>query len=346
MRWPWSRNGAAVEERSGYTGLVVDALLGAAGGRAADAAKSFAVETVAGTLGRIMSAAAVEGSDRARRALSPDVLAAMAYDAVRHGESLHVLTAGGGGLRLVRASEWEWTGRGGDPAKWAARVTVPSPTESATRTVPAADLVAVRWGSSAFEPWKGIPGHVRASETARMAAEAEKAVADEAGGPVGSLVPLPEEAGDTSAVKTAIAKLRGGVAMPPTTAGGLGAGPGAAPQRDWRPDRIGAAFNDALVRAHRQAAEGVAASLGYPPALLFGDADGTAQRESLRRLHLQLVLPFTRRVESELSEKLETDVKLAHDSYALDMVSRASVVDRLVRAGVPVATALAAVGLE
>jgi len=47
-----------------------------------------------------------------------------------------------------------------------------------------------------------------------------------------------------------------------------------------------------------------------------------------------------------LSEKLETAVKLAHDSYALDMVSRASVVDRLVRAGVPVATALQAVGLE
>lgn len=343
MRWPW--RAAPVEERSGYTDLVVAALLGAAEGEAADAGKGFAVETVAGTLGRIMSAANVDGPPEVRRALSPPVLEAMAYDAVRHGESLHVLTASGG-LRLVRASEWDWTGGGDDPERWSARVTVPSPTESYTRTVPAADLIVVRWGSSAAEPWKGIPGHVRASETARMAAESEKAVADEAGGPVGSLVPLPEVAGDTSAIKTAIAKLRGGVAMPPTVAGGLGAGPGAAPLRDWRPDRIGAAFNEALVRAHRQAAEGVASSLGYPPALLFGDADGTSQRESLRRLHLQLVLPFTRCVEAELSAKLETGVTLAHDPYALDMVSRASVVDKLARAGVPVATALQAVGIE
>ncbi len=345
MRWPWSKAARRPEERSGYTDLVVTALLGAAEGKVADAGKSFAVETVAGTLGRIMAAAGVEGPDEARRALSPSVLGAMAYDAVRHGESLHVLTANEG-LRLTRASEWDWTGRGDDPSRWTAKVTTPSPTESYTRAVPAADLIVLRWGSTAAEPWRGVAGHVRASETARMAAEAEKAVADEAGGPVGSLIPVPEMAGDTSAIKTAVAALRGGVAMPPTTAGGMGAGPGAAPHRDWRPDRLGAAFNEALVRAHRQAAEGVASSLGYPPALLFGDADGTSQRESLRRLHLQLVLPFTRCVEAELSAKLETGVTLTHDSYALDMVSRASVVDKLVRAGVPTATALEAVGID
>ena len=47
-----------------------------------------------------------------------------------------------------------------------------------------------------------------------------------------------------------------------------------------------------------------------------------------------------------MTEKLAAPVKLTFDTYALDMVSRAQVVDKLVRAGVPVATALVAVGLE
>ena len=43
--------------------------------------------------------------------------------------------------------------------------------------------------------------------------------------------------------------------------------------------------------------------------------------------------------------KLEVDVKLTFDSYALDMVSRSATVDRLVRAGVPINVAMEAVGL-
>ena len=89
----------------------------------------------------------------------------------------------------------------------------------------------------------------------------------------------------------------------------------------------------------------VLAACGTPPAMFVGGADGTAQREALRRWHLNLVLPLARLLEHELTMKLETDVKLKFDSYALDMVSRASVVDKLVRAGVPMTTALSAVGL-
>ena len=344
MRWPWSHSGSQAVEKRSYTDLVVSGLLAAAEGSAADAGKSFAVETVAGALGRIMGAANVEARPAIVAALGPSVLASIAYDATRYGESLHVLTASGG-LRLVRACEWDWTGKGDDPSGWIAQVTTAGPSETLTRTVPGADLIHVQWGSAAMEPWRGIAGHVRASETARMLAEAEQAIGDEAGGPVGNLAPVPEEDGDLERIKMAISKLRGGLAMLPTTRGAFGGGASEAPYRDWRPERIGAAFTEPLVSAYKMAAEGVASALGYPPALLFGDADGTAQRESLRRLHLQLVLPFTRLLEAELSGKLETAVTLRHDSYALDMVSRATVVDKLVRAGVATATALEAVGL-
>ena len=50
-------------------------------------------------------------------------------------------------------------------------------------------------------------------------------------------------------------------------------------------------------------------------------------------------------VEHELTAKLETPVELKFDSYALDMVSRPTVVAKLAQAGVPMATALDAVGM-
>ena len=65
----------------------------------------------------------------------------------------------------------------------------------------------------------------------------------------------------------------------------------------------------------------------------------------MRRWHLGTVLPLARLVEHELTAKLETPVSLKFDSYALDMVSRATVVAKLAQAGVPMATALGAVGM-
>ena len=78
---------------------------------------------------------------------------------------------------------------------------------------------------------------------------------------------------------------------------------------------------------------------------MFTDADGTAQREALRRWHLGTVLPLARMVEHELSVKLGAEVRLKFDSYALDVVSRATVVHKLTAAGVALPVALDAVGL-
>ena len=101
---------------------------------------------------------------------------------------------------------------------------------------------------------------------------------------------------------------------------------------------------ESMATIRKDTFEAVLAACGTPPSL-FTDADGTSQRESLRRWHLNLVLPMARLVEHELTLKLETPVELKFDSYALDMVSRATVVAKLAQAGVPMATALDAVGL-
>ena len=94
----------------------------------------------------------------------------------------------------------------------------------------------------------------------------------------------------------------------------------------------------------QQAFERVLAATGTPPSL-FVDSDGTSQREAVRRWHLGTVLPLAKLLEHELTAKLETPIKLRFDSYAMDMVSRATVVAKLTQAGVPMATALDAIGL-
>lgn len=141
-----------------------------------------------------------------------------------------------------------------------------------------------------------------------------------------------------------IAKARGRALLLETTASGFGEGRVNAPQRDWDTRRLGHAAPEVLAQLRRDAFEHVLAACGTP-ASLFTDADGTAQREAVRRWHLGTVLPLARLVEHELTAKLETPVQLRFDSYALDMVSRATVVAKLTQAGVAPGVALAAVGM-
>ena len=91
---------------------------------------------------------------------------------------------------------------------------------------------------------------------------------------------------------------------------------------------------EAMVKAADMAFQWMLAACGIPRSMFVSD-DGTAQREALRRWHQNVVVPITRLLEHELRQRLEVDVRLRHDTYAMDMVSRAQVVDKLVRAGVP-----------
>ena len=56
---------------------------------------------------------------------------------------------------------------------------------------------------------------------------------------------------------------------------------------------------------------------------LFDDSDGTSKREALRQWFMGTVKPLARLVEHELSDKLDTDVKLRFDNYPLDLAGRA-----------------------
>ena len=207
-----------------------------------------------------------------------------------------------------------------------------------------------RWGSTPGQPYVGTGPLSWAHTTARLQSEAERSLADEAQGPLAQLIAVPSDGGDDGdddplkMLKADIRQARGKALLLETSAAAWGEGRQAAPQRDWQASRLGPMPPESMATIRKDAFEAVLAACGTPPSL-FVDSDGTSQREAVRRWHLNLVLPLARLVEHELTVKLETPVELKFDSYALDMVSRATVVAKLTGAGVAPGVALAAVGL-
>ena len=349
MRWPWQRRERR-DSGGDFSDAVVRLIEAQAAGTAADASSTAAVEAAAGALSRAFASAEVVGEPWVQECVSPTFLAQVGRDLIRSGDSMHVIRVGIDGMvKLIPASSWHWEGNH-DPDSWTVRATCYGPSTSTTWNLPASAVVFVRWGGTPGQPYVGTGPLSWAHTTARLQSEAERSLADEAQGPLAQLLAIPSDGGDSAdsdplkMLKADIAGARGKALLVETSAAGWGEGRTAAPQRDWQAARLGPMPPDSMVTIRKDAFEAVLAACGTPPSL-FTDADGTSQREALRRWHLGTVLPLARQVEHELTLKLETPVELKFDSHALDMVSRATVVAKLAQAGVPMATALDAVGM-
>ena len=350
MRWPWSKPERR-ESGGDFSDAVVRLIEAQAAGGAADASSTAAVEAAAGALSRAFASAEVQGAPWVQEAVTPGTLAQIGRDLIRKGDSMHVIRVGGDGMvRLIPCSSWHWEGSH-DPASWTVRATAYGPSTSTTWNLPASAVVFVRWGSNPGQPYVGVAPTSWAHTTARLGSEVERSIADEAAGPLAQLLAVPQDGGDDGdddplkMLKADIAGARGKAMLVETTAAGWGEGKNAAPSADWRHQRLGPAPPEVMAQLRRDAFEHVLAACGTPPSL-FTDSDGTAQREAIRRWHLNTVLPLARLVEHELSAKLESPVRLRFDGYPKDMVSRAQVFAKLIAAeGITVEKALEIAGL-
>ena len=352
MRWPWSPK---PERRSGggYADAVVRALEAQASSTVADAGSTAAVEAAAGALSRALMAAAVEGPDWVRDAVTPSWLAQVGRDLVRGGQSLSVVGIHHDRLTLAPAASWNFEGGSDDEESWLCRATVYGPSTSHTRLLTRDRIVCVRWGTSPGTRHRGQSPASWAHLTARLQGEVERSLADESGGPTAQLLVTPEgtdpgsddDSDPWAELRSSLKRARGGLALLESTSTGGGDGPSAAPKRDWDPRRLGPSPTEAMVKLADAAFSRMLAACGVPPSMFTAGADGTAQRESLRRWHQNTVVPITRLLEYELRARFEVDVSLRHDTYAMDMISRASVVAKLTKAGVSLSVAMAAVGL-
>ena len=181
--------------------------------------------------------------------------------------------------------------------------------------------------------------------------EVERSLADEAGGPVAQLLAIPSDGGDGDEDTDPLAKLkadlgsaRGRAMLVETTSAGFGEGRSAAPQSDWKQSRLGPQPPQALVAVADAVFARMLSACGCPPSL-FLDSDGTSQREAQRRFHLNTVKPLAGLLSRELTQRLETDIKLAFDMYNVDLQGRASAFQKLVASGLSTDKAAAISGL-
>lgn len=348
MRWPWTRTEKR-DSGGGFSDAVVRLIEAQADGKAADANSTAAVEAASGTLSRAFAAATVEAASWVQEAATPVVLAQIGRDLVRSGDSLHVIQVAGGRVKLIPASSWHWEGSH-DPDSWTVRATAYGPSTSTTWNLPAAGVVFVRWGSTPGQPYVGVGPTSWAHTTARLQSEAERALADESAGPITNLVPIPQDGGTDddsdplAGLKADIRAARGKAVLVETTSAGWGEGRMAAPQGDWQPRRLGPGYTEVQATVAQQSFERTLAACGVSPSLFISD-DGTAQREAVRRWHLGTVIPLADLVAFELSEKLETPVRLRFDNYPLDLAGRAQAFQKLVAGGMDIDQALAISGL-
>ena len=191
MRWPWSKT----EQRASvYTDSLISYVAARHGGKLTpSAAATAALETAAGMTARAFQIADVEAPGPFRAALTPAFLAAVSRELVRCGEAVYFLDVSGGAIRFLPASGWDISGQH-DPASWSYRLDLSGPSSAATVTRPRRGCTpfhAIQFGPEP-RPWAGIGPLQRANLSGALLAEVEQALADEAAGPRGTVIPIPK----------------------------------------------------------------------------------------------------------------------------------------------------------
>ena len=345
MRWPWKRE---PESRAGgnFSDAVIRQIEAQAASKATGVGTTAAVEAAAGALSRAFAGAEVLGPDWAASAVTPGFLALVGRNLVRAGASMHTIemAPATGRVELLPVSFWNFENSGNidhpaSPSNWKVRATSYGPSSSSTRLLTWDEIVFLTWGVSPGTPYVGTGPLGWASTTARTMSETERSLADEAGGPVAHIVPVPQGPdGDDdplAPLRADIAAARGRAVLTETTSAGWGEGQASAPHKDWQANRLGPNMPAAMVELQAQAFAHVLAACGTVSAL-FDASDGTAQREALRRWHMGTVLPLAGMLEHELRTKLEADVRLRFDPYALDVQGRAAAFAKMVQGGVSI----------
>lgn len=344
--WPFGRreSRAAATPPADYTDVLAALILARAEGVDVDPGATAALETAAGLVSRAFAVASITPGGARTAALTAPVLACIGRELIRRGEAVFVLNVDGGRVQALPASHWEVRG-GRTPDSWWYRLDMPAPDSTGTITVPGAGVLHFRGAVDVRRPWEGIAPLSWASATGRLSGALEQALAGEAAGPFGHVIPTPDSGTDRTALKADLERLRGGIRLVDTTASGWGDTRAAAPAGDWKQQRIGADPPAEVVSLRSEAAMAVLGACGVPPPLV-APGDGTAAREAWRRFLHGTIHPLGDLVADECSRKLGIDVRLSFDRlFASDLSGRARAFQSMVNGGMPADKAASLAGL-
>ena len=306
--------------QASYSDAFVSALLQQAGGNVTGDPSSLAVvEVAAGMVSRCISIANVTPSNERTAAITPAYLAAASRDMMRRGGHVSILDIGPAGLRFLPATSWDVAGNSIDPESWMIRANLNYPDGMQTRFLPFQQVAFPRFADPC-KPWMAVAPLSWAASSAALVANMEKRLAEEASQPHGSVIPTPSGKATTQ-LQEDLAHLKGKAAFVTTMRGSGDLGQ--SPMADWKQLRIGFQPPQAEVMLRMEAEKSLLGAMGLGPSLLSAQ-DGTAQRESFRRLASSLLIPASALLEFELSRVLDTTVKLdLNRVMASDLTGRA-----------------------
>ena len=276
----------------------------------------------------------------------------MARNLIRNGQDYHQIEVRSGRVVLVPVGYAYPYSPSPDPGAWIYQSSVYTPSGSRHEWIHAGAMLHTRYAVDPERPWIGLPPWRWAASAGTLAAHAELRLAQEAGGAVGRVIPLPAAMtgpgteDKLAAFKADFAKMKGRATFVPTTQDGGGEGRTAAPPRDWVQSRIGPAPPAELITLRSDAAVAVLTACGVPAALVAQEhSDGTAQREAWRRFAMGPLAGMARVIEGEIAAKLSPTRFSFACLWAHDLAGRAQAFQKLVAGGVDVAKAAALAGL-
>ena len=259
---------------SGYTSAIVNALESAAGGAGGGVATATAaVETAAGLWGRALSLARVEPMTRRTSALTPPLLAMIGRALCRSGQIVYLIDVSGGRVRLLPASAAYVVVGSGDRRTWNWTITVDGPGSTMTVHRPQSGVVHLTYMVDPIRPWHGRAPWSSAGLSGTLLAGIERQLSGEAGSASGYILPTPdlgdrgqedadadEENDPLTTLRRDLAAAGGKTVLAPTTAAGYGAGPGAAPSKDFQSERFGFNPPESAVETRRDAERSILAA--------------------------------------------------------------------------------------
>ena len=280
MRFPWMRE---THEDTDFGDALLTAIFRQAQGSTGIVkARVGAVAAAAGWWARAFASAKLTPGIVAD-AFGPALRGYTGRQLILRGEVVFVLD-GAGGLSLTPAASWEVKGTA-DPSTWTYKTTINGPSKSVVLEVPASRILHLMYQRSESQPWRGVGPLEDCAETHNLAMALETRLRQEVGGPVGMVVPIPDD-GQTSGLELDINTMRGETRLTPSVANNWQAGAQGSPRTDWRSLRIGAQPPEVLARLRGDAGRDILAACGVPSGLI-GQTDGTTLREELRQfLHI------------------------------------------------------------
>ena len=164
MKWPWARP----ETRSAsYTDQVLLAAVNSAEGISyvGDSRTTAALEACCRLYQSVFAVAKVTSSNPAvTRAMTSSWLSSVIRSMLRNGEHISEAVEDGGRLMFLPAGQVEVQG-GPRPSTWLYDLTLDGPSGSLTRTVPASEVLHLRWSVDPSRPWCGVSPMQAASRT-------------------------------------------------------------------------------------------------------------------------------------------------------------------------------------